>query len=91
MQNSAAKLVIKIPDVVERSNPDGSISIVNLSDERYLYTINGVATEVWSMLGELTIEEIELKIQKRYGIQRSRVSRDVRGLLKTLKKFGLIL
>ena len=59
--------------VISRTNPDGSVAIMALDNERYYFTISDLAAEVWKKLdGKRTLRQILNYFIKKHGLPQNR-------------------
>ncbi len=67
--------------------PVGEESVKN----RIMLTLNGTASEIWEMLKEeKSADEITLALSKKYGIPKEKAQSDVKKVIDSLKKEGIM-
>ena len=78
------------PNKVLWRNIDGETIVLNLDNGHY-YSLNKTGTFVWTMIEEkYSLEEIILKVVKKFHIVSDIAKEDVTSLVKVLLKEGLL-
>jgi len=91
MQAITKELCPKVNEnVISRSNAHGRISIMNIDEEEFMFTLDGLAAKAWDLMdGNHSLSDIEQIIGKETGLPQ-RFEADLFHLVQELSKNGLI-
>lgn len=81
----------RLPDVLVRNNPDGSVLIMKLDMSRYFFSLDGIGAEVWKMINNKnSLADIEKKMIQKFDPPVARFRKDLQDLLRKLVRDRLI-
>ena len=90
-RGSAPSIYRHSDEVISRKNPDGSVSIMHFDNERYFFSITGIAAEFWSLLdGKRTIPNLQERLAKKHKVAPEKLSHPVQKLIRELTKEKLV-
>lgn len=85
--------VFEIPrnKILHKQSPDGTISILSLDEERFLYRISGLSKLVWqSFDGRTPLSKITQKICKAHPQHAAKLPALIKSFIKDLLKYKLV-
>lgn len=79
------------PDVLSRTQPDGSVSLMHLESEEHYFTLTDIAADLWNLIDDArSLAEIEADLIVRHDPPRDRFRADVDGLVRKLTRERLL-
>lgn len=82
----------KAKEVLSRENKDGTVSVLHLDNEDYVFSIDGVAIDVWAMInGKTSLEDIQNSLEEKYSPPPKQLVHDLKKFIKELAKKKLII
>jgi hypothetical protein len=90
--SSICGLVLNRPkNLLARKNNEGLLTILNLTDDRQFYSIDGIAAEFWlAVNGKASVSKISESLIKKYKPPLKRFQKDVAQFIIVLKRNGLV-
>jgi len=77
---------------VARKNPDGSMIVMKMDDSSFFYKIDGIASEVWSLLSEKTSsDKLVSELTKKYPDFSENLQKDIPVFMTELLNKKLIM
>ena len=91
-KTTATKIILmKEKNTLSRKNSDGTVAIMNLNNDQYFFTLDGIAAELWMRIdNKSTLEKISAELIKKYSPPLPKFHRDVTKLIQGLRKEKLI-
>ncbi len=88
----AKKTVLRrAEEVVSRKNPDGSVSIMHFENEKFFFSVTGVAAEFWGMLdGKRPLADIQARLAKKHRVSEKKIAEPVLKLVRSLVNAKLV-
>lgn len=86
-----SELVLSRDEVISRSNPDRTVTIMRFDDDEHFFVLDGIAAELWSMIdGKRSLERIKDALIQKHRPPRERFARDVANLIRSLMREQLV-
>jgi len=91
MTNWAKWVPKKAKEVLSRQNPDGTVSVLHLDNEDNVFSIDGIAIEVWTMInGRTSLKTIQTILEEKYSAPSKQITRDLKSFMGQLSKEKLL-
>ena len=81
----------KAPDILQKENKDGSVTVLNVLDEDYYFIIDAIAAEFWKMVdGKKSVSDIKKALINKHRPPPQAFERGLKACIKKLEKHQLI-
>lgn len=78
-------------DILSRPNADKTVSILDMSDPKHYFVIDGLAAKIWMLIdGKKNLKLIKSTLAKEVGEHQARFEKDVDRFIQNLKKMKLL-
>ena len=90
-KSSATDVPKKVGNLVSRTNEDGTVAVMSLELDDSIYSIDGVAAEVWDLIdGKRSIDQICRILLRKHSVSEERLRKDAGKLITSLRAARLI-
>ena len=92
MNISLQSIICIDPEIVFRTNKDGTVVVMKMDNDDKFYKINGVAADLWCHFNNNTkpLEEIFDTVSKSYSVSKEKIIADSEGFLSKISSLKLV-